>query len=617
LANDAKQYTKQPEDKTHQDSKQGEEFTFVEPSVARSSDIMAPKSFQETAFSQPNRTIWPVDAEAQEEVLLQQPQPEFATSSGSSEESNHLVTRNMSKKPERESSPSASAQTDCREFEQGLKRVKQNITKPLQDPELASSKRRQSNSPNYLSIGEREANPRHVKSTNRWLHDFFMSQDSYRGKLTKMPADSKIDVSQSSEQRRPSEPILPSTALAKGTRNLVPQSNVSDPGFDTQTFKSAVNDLETLLNEVLTLAAEVIDGSYPHSRPENGTSLTDLSSSSCSVTNESLGFQIAPDQNDDVKIGTQNTPAELYKSELDVNRADQGRPYYRHAATFSGHPERLRLSSVVEKLANSFQIGRSQMYDTGSRDNSDSSRIRKPLVIEVPERNSSRDKTRCVESVYMRGVSQPGVPEIMRRALDQISDVRKAYCTSSATEVVDFDSPFDAGKTTTRSVVGQHSQLRARGTRENLPARDIAGRAPHHEQAISLRGRSHVSLRDIQGFSLARSHKRQPIARDWSPNRKRFVAAVACISTAVVGIILGIYAGLVPSIQYYIIDTSRIAIHGNTGCFAGLALPIFFLWPLPLLHGRKPYILSSLVVAMPLLFLQAIAINSQRLTNTT
>lgn len=97
--------------------------------------------------------------------------------------------------------------------------------------------------------------------------------------------------------------------------------------------------------------------------------------------------------------------------------------------------------------------------------------------------------------------------------------------------------------------------------------------------------------------------------------RKRFVAAVACISTALIGIILGIYAGLVPKIQYYILDESFATIHGNTGCFLGLAIPTFFFWPLPLLHGRKPYILASLATAMPLLFPQALAVYSQRMTS--
>ena len=91
---------------------------------------------------------------------------------------------------------------------------------------------------------------------------------------------------------------------------------------------------------------------------------------------------------------------------------------------------------------------------------------------------------------------------------------------------------------------------------------------------------------------------------------------MACISTALIGILLGIYAGLVPSIQYYIIDRSHATIHGNTGCFLGLAIPTFLFWPLPLLHGRKPYILASLALAMPLLFPQALSVSEQRMTNT-
>ncbi|KAK3378271.1 hypothetical protein B0H63DRAFT_436818 [Podospora didyma] len=129
---------------------------------------------------------------------------------------------------------------------------------------------------------------------------------------------------------------------------------------------------------------------------------------------------------------------------------------------------------------------------------------------------------------------------------------------------------------------------------------------------ISLRGRSHVSIRGYQGFNLARAYRRQPVARDWSTIRKRFVAAVACLSTAAIGILIGIYAGLVPSIQYWIADFQHYAILGNVFFYLGLAIPTFLFWPLPLLHGRKPYILSSLIVAMPLLFPQAIAVTTQR-----
>jgi hypothetical protein len=146
-----------------------------------------------------------------------------------------------------------------------------------------------------------------------------------------------------------------------------------------------------------------------------------------------------------------------------------------------------------------------------------------------------------------------------------------------------------------------------------LQERDImAPAAPQRHGILHLRGRSHVSLRGYQAFSMARSHPRQPIARDWSDARKRFVASVACISTALIGVLIGIYAGLVPSIQYYIVDLNHYAILGNVVFYAGLAIPSFLFWPLPLLHGRKPYILSGLVIAMPLLFPQAVSVSQIR-----
>ncbi|KAI1658144.1 hypothetical protein F4813DRAFT_380487 [Daldinia decipiens] len=130
--------------------------------------------------------------------------------------------------------------------------------------------------------------------------------------------------------------------------------------------------------------------------------------------------------------------------------------------------------------------------------------------------------------------------------------------------------------------------------------RKVTSKRIHELRNVNLRRRSH-------------SVKRQPIiARDWSPIRKRFVASVACISTALIGILVGIYAGLVPSIQYFIADFHHYSIIGNVVLYLGMALSTFFCWPLPLLHGRKPYILCSLCVALPLLFPQAVAVSIPR-----
>lgn len=42
-------------------------------------------------------------------------------------------------------------------------------------------------------------------------------------------------------------------------------------------------------------------------------------------------------------------------------------------------------------------------------------------------------------------------------------------------------------------------------------------------------------------FSLHRHHRRQPIARNWTTSKKRITATIACINTALLGIVVGIY----------------------------------------------------------------------------
>lgn len=132
------------------------------------------------------------------------------------------------------------------------------------------------------------------------------------------------------------------------------------------------------------------------------------------------------------------------------------------------------------------------------------------------------------------------------------------------------------------------------------------------DKDYTLEGRHHFSIREPRGFSLSRSHRRSPIARDWSTIRKRYVATVTCITTAFMGLIIGIYAGEVPAIQYAIADEHHYTILGNVFFFLGLAITTALFYPLPLLHGRKPYTLAALAILLPLQFPQALAINSDR-----
>ncbi|ORY68825.1 uncharacterized protein BCR38DRAFT_482300 [Pseudomassariella vexata] len=180
-------------------------------------------------------------------------------------------------------------------------------------------------------------------------------------------------------------------------------------------------------------------------------------------------------------------------------------------------------------------------------------------------------------------------------------------------EVVDFLETPQIGRTVTGALKPpKQSRMAAAASHSGAHHHEEAAKRAHDLKKISLRGRSHVSIKDVSRFSLMKLRRRQTIARNWSPVRKRFVAAVACISTALIGVLIGIYAGLVPSIQYYIADFDHYAILGNVGLYLGMAIPTLFCWPLPLLHGRKPYILSSLAIAMPLLFPQAITVSAPR-----
>ena len=123
---------------------------------------------------------------------------------------------------------------------------------------------------------------------------------------------------------------------------------------------------------------------------------------------------------------------------------------------------------------------------------------------------------------------------------------------------------------------------------------------------------SHYIIRDHNHFSLSRSHQRAPIARNWSTVKKRWVATITCLNTILLGFVIGIYAGEVPAIQYTIVDEHHYAILGNVVLFLGLALSTALFWPLPILHGRKPYTLGALTMLLALQFPQAMVLSRQR-----
>lgn len=151
------------------------------------------------------------------------------------------------------------------------------------------------------------------------------------------------------------------------------------------------------------------------------------------------------------------------------------------------------------------------------------------------------------------------------------------------------------------------------GVPSKQPSIDLGHPSRSATQKVDLRGVRHVDLHQgMEDVNLHESCNHRPIARDWPNSRKRFAATIACVNTACLGIIIGIYAGEVPAIQYVIVDFHHYTILGNVLLYLGLVIATLFLWPLPLLHGRKPYTLAALAVALCLQIPQGIAVGAYR-----
>ena len=133
-----------------------------------------------------------------------------------------------------------------------------------------------------------------------------------------------------------------------------------------------------------------------------------------------------------------------------------------------------------------------------------------------------------------------------------------------------------------------------------------------HSKHIDLNGCRHVDIKGPHDFNVHDTWSHQPVARDWTISRKRFAATIVCVNTALIGIVIGIYAGEVPAIQYVIVDLNHYTILGNVVLYLGLAIPNLFLWPLPLMHGRKPYTVMGLAAALCLQIPQGMAVSAFR-----
>ncbi|KAK3403473.1 hypothetical protein B0T20DRAFT_450332 [Sordaria brevicollis] len=467
------------------------------------------------------------------------------------------------------------------------------------------------------------ATPAAVQNFNRtraWLRDLIKQPQPYKTKFTELPHKDSMH-----------EPLLDDYDPTD-SRSLLRRSTAG-ASIDMK-FRSTVNNLENLLNEAMELAAATAQREVDHQCPgyyeldefnhrDIPTSPGIHSSENGSMVNEVGDFD----------YWTAVETALGIQPPSDNNR--RGPKHYRSAPGMRSRNVEVKIperkSSLKPKLKPSFStLGGPRYEDLGELPAQDSASgpavlsTQSPMTVIPASPPSSTDSppptSGCLPRVAsrLRSYRSFGTTRPLRR----VSSLRQG---DGAMDTPDHESDS--------TIVRQSLKHRVPASALDGPATSTGNRSQQSHNSwnygddsrgleseprdppdtrIDLRGRSHVSLRGYQGFSLARAYRRQPVARDWSTARKRFVAGVTCLSTASIGMVIGIYAGLVPSIQYFIADLDHYAILGNVFFYLGLAIPTFFFWPLPLLHGRKPYILSSLILAMPLLFPQAIAVSTWR-----
>ncbi|KAI1081474.1 hypothetical protein F5B20DRAFT_569861 [Whalleya microplaca] len=497
--------------------------------------------------------------------------------------------------------------------------------------------------------------------TITWLRELLGYPESSGPKFTKLPEKSHPRHQDHEDYPKRERGSIPSRVTTFSGENAA----------DADVMDAAMQNLEELLNEALYLANEVPEKDYcGHVNDGNLPPRFQDTSDEVHRSSEPLSVResLQSDSNDTVhELILTGTPPNIHVGVVEglvhgcealplrsVKRLGLGKPDMRNG-NIRGPNLPDRKSSAWSRLSSRRGLRKAVRESTGG-DTIRHHPLDDDCVLPMPKRQHADNKDNSTETIdrhtkdvpnrrevrdYIRTFHQPpiGPRNSSRNLLEdataqriydqsrrdtQVTGIRRrdvdvcSFDGSTSDNVIDFSTQYNANDTQRRGNSGVGAS--SRSNNHNLSAgntgssqRRAAPRRTHELRNISLRRRSHVSIRDGQKFSLTKSVKRQPpIARDWSPSRKRLVASVACLSTALIGVLVGIYAGLVPSIQYYITDLHHYAIIGNVALYLGMALSTFFCWPLSLLHGRKTYIVCSLCLAMPLLFPQAIAVSVPR-----
>lgn len=329
----------------------------------------------------------------------------------------------------------------------------------------------------------------YTKAT-QWLRGLMRYPESYASKLTTLPSQTP-DRKHSSHDKNGigSDPEADFRSRCSTGMSSHPSSLAAK--IDDSKFKRAVSDLERLLGEAMNLAAGVANGSELERRKAYKEP---------SISLHSHCHSISPPENSTTSGGT------ILTSKWKESPCNTTGSQMKHASTFSGYIERPRLQEMVKHYSD-----KHEQVEAPATPAADTP-VSQHIVFEIPDRLSSK---LTVKKIVPHESALPTFRLIESKTMPtELPGAQKAGKDSE--DVVDFQDYFshhgnpisavpnaaDSIQATPRIYEGEHVD------------NNTIGQPMHGEHGISLRHRSHISLPGTQGFSLAKSHKRQPIARD-------------------------------------------------------------------------------------------------------
>ncbi|KAF2196713.1 hypothetical protein GQ43DRAFT_242571 [Delitschia confertaspora ATCC 74209] len=380
---------------------------------------------------------------------------------------------------------------------------------------------------------------------------------------------------------------------------------------------TAIERLEDLVQEAALVAEDSADQGQLEEMREIIEGATDTLQRTSSIPAKHLmatGSPLRVSSSSESSVSSSDASSESSRSSQDL----ETRPNLRHQLR---HPQQRNEGSFPIHTNPYHAYKRADSWPTAPPHPSES------VVLDWPNKNSNRSQSRRTNLSLDSTDSLTSPREVGVRPMSDKVNVPPPLQTPLHDHVhLRADSPRGRPrvrgarlhKRRVRSDAGAPPRrLRVKSPGYDSPLEDEEDLLPrdpkefHKSEYLS----SELRLRDqvhYHTFGIARHHRQQPIARNWKTGKKRITATIACINTALLGIIVGIYAGEVPRIQYILADEKHHVIVGNVVLYFGMAISTFLTWPLPLLHGRKPYILGALALALPLQFPQAIVVSSPR-----